>query len=191
MARWTRERPVFQFRRSQAPQDPGFESPKFPNMDPNAGGAPFRPQGKVHQMSSNLASGHLMRWVNTPRSRFLKIFHFGPVGPRGRERDLGRWEGGIKGCGRTPSRATHEVVDGALDSRETRLPVPQVTSAPRSRVRPAEIREICHKRMWAAISTQSQRSPFELKFGIPTPHAMGKHIPKSVLENLSFWVGGT
>jgi hypothetical protein len=51
MARWTRERPVFQFRRSAAPQDPGFESPKFPNMDPNAGGAPVRPQGKVHQMT--------------------------------------------------------------------------------------------------------------------------------------------
>ena len=105
MARWTRERPVYQFLRSQAPQGPGFDPPKSEKSATNASVAPFRPKLKVRRMSSNLASRHLMRWVNTSRSRFLKIFHFGPVGTRGRERDLGQWDGVSRGAAeRLPGR---------------------------------------------------------------------------------------
>jgi hypothetical protein len=97
MARWTRERPVFQFRRSGAPQDPGFDPSKSEKTASDAGGPPFRPKVKGRRMSSNLASGHLMRWGNTSRSRFSKSFNFGPMGPWGRERDLGRWDGVSRG----------------------------------------------------------------------------------------------
>ena len=71
--------------------------PEFPKIDPKRRWPPFRPKGKGRRMSSNLASGHLMRWVDTSRSRFSKIFNFGPVGPRGRDCDLGRWEGVSRG----------------------------------------------------------------------------------------------
>ncbi len=71
-----------------------------------------------------------------------------------------------------PSLSTQAVVDAALDSRETRLSVPQGGSPPRSRVRTLKIRGNSPKRRWGAISTPSQGSPIELKIGTQTPPAM-------------------
>ena len=90
-----------------------------------------------------------------------------------------------------PSRSNQEAVDTALDSRETRLTVPQVASAPRSRVRPVKNRKHGTKRRLSEISTQDKRSPIDLKIGTRAPAVMGKHLPQSVFENLQNWGGGT
>ena len=98
--------------------------------------------------------------------------------------------GEFGGCGKMPSLSNQEVIDTALDSRETPLSVPQVASAPRSRVRPVKNRKYGTKRRGAEKSTQVKRSPIDLKIGTRAPHVMGKHLPQSVFENLQNWTHG-